>query len=438
MSGTSTSIRAPSATSPLPMQDSDFDAASPAPLQASQLDLSLQQLQLLQQQEEEQAQQPRYSRKTRSDPFPDYPAISAENDREQYDPDRPATHGVRYQADTSEMAFWRNKFWWVSPSPMTLAGLLNIVPMSNLALFSTDYQMYLVAIFHTQTLTRLAHWICTPLITLFLLASFAMIPINWDLPNYEFNNCSIFAAIFLLAWHLIWAALDDFTLVGMFMIPIHYCLWLSANVYIEKIYDSEVWYLHPVALTALFGFFQTMSHAFEVGFPPRANGGYHWRTFIGFCSYKWYYTFLNVPLFFVAFLSEIIAAPKLIFLHTLRVCFHLGYKIDERESLDQMTTRALRSGNPAIDYIGSGGSLPPQPTTAITRVPRFGKLLLKSSPSPLSSPSSLMLSPKKQLLHRSTDAASTVSVAVAVDDLITGFKRNAGGIRHRRSPSARV
>jgi hypothetical protein len=56
--------------------------------------------------------------------------------------------------------------------------------------------------------------------------------------------------------------------------------------------------------------------------------------------------------------DELVASPRLLPVLLLDLLWRAGYARQRRATLTGLATRAIASGNPALDYVGTGGATP--------------------------------------------------------------------------------
>jgi hypothetical protein len=68
--------------------------------------------------------------------------------------------------------------------------------------------------------------------------------------------------------------------------------------------------------------------------------------------------------------DEIVASPRLLPVHLLELLFLFGHHPARRAAWRALSAQAIASGNPALDYIGTGGPTPlrTSPTAALTGI----------------------------------------------------------------------
>jgi len=88
------------------------------------------------------------------------------------------------------------------------------------------------------------------------------------------------------------------------------------------------------------------------------SGYPHWLGFrrVLFHTGWWRFLAINSLQMLFGTLDEWLAAPRLLPLLVLKFCFLLGYQVERWRFINWVSSLALASGNPAVDYIGTGGT----------------------------------------------------------------------------------
>jgi hypothetical protein len=196
---------------------------------------------------------------------------------------------------------------------------LTIVPAAHYRLLDTSFQMNLYRLFHGRALSRVSHAVCTPIVTLFMLASLEHatlggVPLSWPF------------ALLVAAYGFAYGPA-----VGLALTPVVALLALGANVVAR---DASL----PVALAGMFLFaaFQAWSHALEPVPPPvsGADGfvpvGQWWRA--SSVGRRVAAIVLSGTVFA---LLELIASPKVLACQVLDYLFAFGYRPALRAQTDR-------------------------------------------------------------------------------------------------------
>ena len=276
-----------------------------------------------------------------------------------------------------------------------------VTPLTNFTGLSLYYQLYLVEIFHVKFFTKLAHYLCMPMIVL-LIATWCA---QWRfIGSYRIEDVSIFIVngtlaflIFLQVWYLVWGALYKMCLFGIFMAWPLFFMYMLSNLLFQIIviksywvrkselsvedvrevwgkhkshwYDiftlehfGVEWYLNPLLWALFFSCLQAISHSFEEKLPPRVSQTAHWLDITTVMRQRGYVHFALIVFLQTVFgtLNELCASPRLLPLLLLRICYSLGYQEKHWEKFRMLVDECLKFGDPAIDYIGRGGAKWPE------------------------------------------------------------------------------
>lgn len=200
-----------------------------------------------------------------------------------------------------------------------LVRWLTIVPAAHYRLLDTSFQMNLYRLFHGRSLSRVAHAVCSPLVTLFMLAALAHVrpggvPLSWPF--------ALLAAAYGFAYG---------PAVGFALAPVVALLALGAGFVARETPVS-------VALGAmlLFAGLQAWSHMLEPVPPPLSGQdgfvpvGQWWRA--STCERRTAAIVLSATVFV---LLELIASPKVLACQVLEYLFALGYRPALRAQIDR-------------------------------------------------------------------------------------------------------
>lgn len=268
---------------------------------------------------------------------------------------RPGLPAAVWVEPSREQWFWVRHFRpWFAPRPDEERGLVRyvarflVVPSTNVTNFSLQYQSYLNDIFHRTVLARVAHFTCMPLITGLYLA--ALQPLH--LGNVD---GSLLGAGLLAVWWLAWALHERLPVWGGLSV-----LWAGAILAGSRAFVATG--QSPWPWLGLLALVQASSHLAEVHVPPRLSGTARWMS-----RTEWMRT-AGEPLpvrlrRWLAILEgavhgtvdEAMASPRLAPIQLLEVLWKLGYAPHLRAEWKAWSQRAWQSGNPALDYIGTGG-----------------------------------------------------------------------------------
>jgi hypothetical protein len=261
--------------------------------------------------------------------------------------------------------------WW---------AIATVAPGTNVTGLNRRYQSYLDAIFHRTRLARAGHAVCMPIIVAAMLA--ALCPLRMGasaipLPggtSVSLNilplNASLPAAVGLAVWWVWWAVKerDTWWAVGNAVLVV--VLWSVANAaYHVRPHATGgaalAW--APVAWVLVGSLLQAGSHVLEP-LPPRVSRSPYWvpvgEYLLGRPERR------NRPGTVVrraghvaaqalfGTVDELVASPRLLPVLLLRLLWAAGHDPAGRASCAALAARAIASGNPALDYVGTGGSTP--------------------------------------------------------------------------------
>lgn len=233
-----------------------------------------------------------------------------------------------------------------------LMASIFVAPLCNFTNFSIYYQLYLNEIFHRELATKLSHYIFMPLVNLFLmlwLLHFVMVP------SYPliFNGGSFYA--FCIGWWwFLWMSHAGYMTIGLISACFAAFLYCTALV----LEHSKLIPVHPLWLILFSACCVCFGHSFEPWIPPRINGTEHWILLHDIFKTRGtragVYTVIYAAT--CGIMDEFIACPRLLPVLALRLAFRLGYRPERWQELQKITRLALANNNPAIDYIGDGGT----------------------------------------------------------------------------------
>jgi len=196
---------------------------------------------------------------------------------------------------------------------------LTIAPAAHYRLLDTSFQMNLYRLFHGRALSRVAHAVCTPIVTLFMLAALGHatvggVPLSWPF------------ALLVAAYGFAFGAA-----VGVALAPVVALLTVGAGVVAR---DASL----PLAVAGMFLFaaLQAWSHALEPVPPPLSGEagfvpvGQWWRT--SSVARRAAAVAMSASVFA---LLELIASPKVLACQVLDYLFAFGYRPALRAQTDR-------------------------------------------------------------------------------------------------------
>jgi hypothetical protein len=284
-----------------------------------------------------------------------------------------------------DAAMWappsRGQLFWLRRAPALFApargtgrglarwwAIATVAPSTNVTGLNLAYQSYLNHVFHRTWLARAGHAVCMPVIVTALLA--LLYPVHATLP----------AALALAAWWAYWAVKERDPVWGACGVGLAAALYPLAQA-LGRLGEAEPSRLaQPWAWLLLAGALQAGSHILEP-LPPRVSRSVHWippaEYLLGRAGHR------NPPGTVLRRLGqltaqavfgtidEIIASPRLLPVLLLEMLWLLGHDPARRAAGRALSARAIASGNPALDYIGTGG---PTPLLSGGRSPATGRL----------------------------------------------------------------
>jgi hypothetical protein len=268
-----------------------------------------------------------------------------------------------YAPPSREQRFWtRHLAWLLAPTeprpslPVRAFGVVAVAPFAHITFFSLFYQAYLYDIFHQTRRARFWHQLCMPLTNLMIMAALAPIAVAGSDGRTAY-------ALLLLVWYLAQAVANRLWLWGLVMIPFVGALHAAAGRYHGATASGGI-VASPWLWMVLLSMVQAISHASEPRLPPRVTASPRWKTVREFISGmpdgasagQRAVRLLRLAAQVVwGTLAELWASPRLLPYGVLAQMRARGYAGRRFEALDRMTRRAIDSGQPAVDFIGSGG-----------------------------------------------------------------------------------
>lgn len=235
--------------------------------------------------------------------------------------------------------------WW---------AIATVAPGTNVTVLNLRYQSYLNNVFHRTVLARVGHAVCMPVIVAAMLAVLCPVRLGTApaLPGLDLAvNASLPAAAVLAAWWAAWAVKERDPLWGAACVALAVALYAVANL----AYDIGV---APITVVFLGSLVQAGSHLLEP-LPPRVTRSPRWvpvAEYLAGSPYRRTGQLAAQTVF--GTLDELVASPRLLPVLLLEALWFAGYDAERRARWKAMAARAIAHGNPALDYIGVGGSTP--------------------------------------------------------------------------------
>ena len=263
-----------------------------------------------------------------------------------------------------------------------------VTPTAHFANLSLEFQAYLFIIFHRSRLSRLAHAVFQPLTVIALAAALSAFRLDGPLPAGHAAqivglNGAWLAGLLLAAWYVVQGLFNGMPLLAALMSLFSLGsaaagTWIFSVTHGRGATDAGARFaLSPWAWVLGLSFLVMASHVVEPLIPPRLNGRARWApaselffrpeggwrpardVFRGAARV----VFLGI---LWGTLNELWAFWRLTPVSALTALWALGYQPARRARVAAAAAEAIRSGNPALDFIGIGGAAPqPQPTALV-------------------------------------------------------------------------
>lgn len=303
---------------------------------------------------------------------------------------RPAAPGDRievYVEPTPEQLFWvKTLEGLVSPPDnrgswaTRVLARVGVTPIAHLAWGSLNFQAYLYELFHQTLLARFWHFVLMPLVLVAGMVFLAPFTLWGEHPTSHApvlfaGNGALLLAGALAVWYFLEAVAERMLLWGVVMVGLVAGLLVTANLIYSQTFvlDSTLrtWYAavswpwNPLLWMAVMSVIIAFSHLLEPDLPPRVSKTSHWMPVMEFIRGtadkphslgKQLVRGIELGLQgLYGSLDEFWATPRLFPVGVLRQLWNLGYQRDRQQALARLVERALQEGNPALDYIGTGG-----------------------------------------------------------------------------------
>ncbi len=258
----------------------------------------------------------------------------------------------------------RGAAWLTSPKagtsglPARLALQLLIAPMTQLTFFSFDLQAFLFMVFHRRRLAVLGHALFMTTENLFIMAwlrgtTIATTSIGtWD--------GGLLHPLLLLTWYgrvAFVARLRGWLAVTVPMLALLY--WASGPL---AVLCRQSWHVSPAWGVVASALFVALSHGAEHLLPPRTIHPFRWtrlRDYVYAPELGLGTRVLRLlhvaAITVIGTAAEAWASLRLMHYNWLMIMMRLGYAPQRYAELQSWTERAWASGQPALDFVGSGG-----------------------------------------------------------------------------------
>lgn len=271
-----------------------------------------------------------------------------------------------------DAAMWvppsRGQLFWLRRAPALFApvrgtgrglarwwAIATVTPSTNVTGLNLVYQSYLNHVFHRTWLARVGHAACMPVIVTALLA--LLDPVHATIPG----------GLALAAWWAYWAVKERDLVWGGCAVALAaaLCPLALALGRLGAVESSPL--AQPWAWLLLAGALQAGSHILEP-LPPRVTRSVHWMPPVEYLLGR---SGRRNPPATVArragqltaqaifgTVDEIVASPRLLPVLLLELLWLSGHDPVRRAAWRTLSAQAIASGNPALDYVGTGGPTP--------------------------------------------------------------------------------
>jgi hypothetical protein len=271
-----------------------------------------------------------------------------------------------------DAAIWvppsRGQLFWLRRAPALFApargtghglarwwAIATVTPSTNVTGLNLAYQSYLNHVFHRTRLAKVGHVVCMPVIVTALLA--LLYPVHAVLPG----------GLVLAAWWAYWAVKERDPVWGGCGVGLAAALCAVAQAFGRLGAVDPSLLAQPWVWLLFAGALQAGSHILEP-LPPRVTRSVHWvppvEYLLGPAGHR------NPPGIAArragqlaaqavfGTVDEIVASPRLLPVLLLELLWLFGHGPARRAAWRALSARAIASGNPALDYVGTGGPTP--------------------------------------------------------------------------------
>jgi hypothetical protein len=244
-----------------------------------------------------------------------------------------------------------------APVGTRLALQLLIAPMTQLTFFSFELQAFLFLVFHRHRVAIVGHALFMTTVNLFLLATLREVAVAHTAAGTL--DAGLLYAALLLVWY--GGVALQARLPGWFAasVPIVAGLYTLAGplggLCRARLHLSPAWGIVASAMLV------ALSHSAEPHLPPRTVDPWRWvplREYLVAPGGAWArlvrLAYLGV-VFVIGSAAEAWASLRLMHYNWLMLMMRLGYAPARRAELEGWAERAWATGQPALDFVGSGG-----------------------------------------------------------------------------------
>lgn len=254
--------------------------------------------------------------------------------------------------------------WLTSPNggqsglPARLALQVLIAPMTQLTFVSFDMQAFLFLVFHRRKLAVIGHAAFMTTENLFLMAWLRETTVAST--GIGAIDAGLLYAAVLLIWYGSVAFAARLRAWFALTVPIVGLLYAASGpldaLFRERLQMSPLW---GVAISALL---VALSHGAEHFLPPRTLDPFRWTTLHDYFHAPglslWDRTLRALHVAFITLNgagAEAWASLRLMHYNWLLLMMRMGYAPERYRELQDWTERAWATGQPALDFVGTGG-----------------------------------------------------------------------------------
>ena len=243
---------------------------------------------------------------------------------------------------TPEMARWAKRMRGTL-EPGAWAGVMLVTPLAHVATQSLRFQTYLFAVFHRTRVARVGHWICMPMIVLAALTS--------GFAAHALLGVTMTGV--LAAYYLRVALRHGMTALGVLGAALAVAMGFGGFALVGV---AGVSFGSAVGVMLALSLVQALSHVLE-DVPPRVNGTDDWMPLRAFFARSPLRSTLRATVMMVAgTANELWGSGRLLLVLLLDLLWRNGYQREERRAHEAQVAAACQQANPAIDFIGHGGT----------------------------------------------------------------------------------
>ena len=232
-----------------------------------------------------------------------------------------------------------------------------VAPMTQLTFVSFNLQAFLFLVFHRKWPALVGHGVFMTTENLFIFAFLRQFVVV-QTPLGALDG-GLAYGLLLLAWYGVVAWQERLLLWWAVMVPVVGALYLLSGPVLTQMTALGVPVWSGIFASA---FLIAASHAPESALPPRASDPRRWMSIPAFVLAPGLGLLqrlgraARIPLLLaLGTLDECWAAPRLMCYNYLMILMRLGYAPTLARKLHSWCDDAWKSGDPALDYVGTGG-----------------------------------------------------------------------------------